>query len=138
MMTVILDLWNKPLCHCKLTIVQEHQDLEESKDVEHGANTDAENEKTEPTRSRYFIRPSIDNLKSFFDFHPHQPRADVPFNTERASAVQFALPSEKVPTRCSLVTLTTRSISIGGFKNTNNARHALLMLKPSWSISQNA
>ena len=32
MTTVILDPWNKPLCHCKLTIVQEHQDLEESKE----------------------------------------------------------------------------------------------------------
>lgn len=47
------------------------------------ANLD-ENEKYEPTTLRYFTHPSIDNLKSFFEFHPHQPRADVPFNTERA------------------------------------------------------
>ena len=45
----------------------------------------AQNEKSEFISSpRYFTRPSVDNLKSFFEFHPHQPRANVPFNTERA------------------------------------------------------
>ncbi len=38
----------------------------------------------ESTSLRYFTRPSIDNLKSFFEFPPHQPHADVPFNTQRA------------------------------------------------------
>ena len=52
--------------------------------LSHGAHTHAENKRTEQTSSQYFTRPSIDNLKSFFDFHPHQPRADTPFNTERA------------------------------------------------------
>ena len=121
---------------------------------------DAENEKTEPTRSRYFIRPSIDNLKSFFDFHLHQLRTDVPFNKERAyfrvdandekvhrqwltyaseeRTVHCSICIAKSSDGCSLVTLITRSISIRGLKNTNNARLTLLMLMPSWSISQNA
>jgi hypothetical protein len=41
-------------------------------------------DENESTSLRYFTRPSIDNLKSFFEFHPHQPCADVPFNTQRA------------------------------------------------------
>ena len=49
------------------------------------AIVNAQNEKSEFISSpRYFTRPSVDNLKSFFEFHPHQPRANVPFNTERA------------------------------------------------------
>ena len=124
--------------------------------LSHGAHTDAENERTEPTSSQYFTRPSIDSLKSFFDFHPHQPRADTAFNTELAYfrvdpngekvhhqftpssvhhhhwyTVQFALLSEKVLTPCSLATLMTRNISIQGLKNTKNARLTLLMSRPS-------
>ena len=46
---------------------------------------DAQNEKSEfISSSRYFTSPSVDNLKSFFEFHPHQPCTNVPFNTERA------------------------------------------------------
>ena len=97
------------------------------------AVVNAQNEKSEFISSpRYFTRPSIDNLKSFFEFHSHQPRANVPFNTERAffridangekvhrqwlsmnrnngqCAAQFASPSEKVPNQYSLATLMTK------------------------------
>ena len=45
----------------------------------------AQNEKSEFISSpRYFTRPSVDNVKSFLEFHPHQLRANVRFNTERA------------------------------------------------------